>query len=187
MEHHCHARGCQVEVAPELLMCYKHWRQVPKNIQQAVWVHYRPGQCDDKQPSEHWHVAADAAIGYVAQKEGQKVRDKEVEALSQFGYGSNQTGRVVHCKKENYDVYIGRGSPFGNPYSHKEGTAALWVVETREDAIRLYEEWLRAQPELVTRVKRELKNKILGCWCSPLACHGDILLKIANEEEIKND
>lgn len=93
------------------------------------------------------------------------------------------TAKVVHCKKEPYDVYIGRGSKFGNPYSHIENTAALWVVETREDAIRLYEEWIRSQPELMSAVKNELKNKVLGCYCSPLACHGDILLKIANEED----
>ena len=90
--------------------------------------------------------------------------------------------KVVNCKKENYHVYIGRGSKFGNPYSHQEGTQALWVVDTREDAIRLYEEWLRAQPELMAAVKKELRGKILGCFCSPLACHGDVLLKIANEE-----
>lgn len=25
---------------------------------------------------------------------------------------------VVHCKREPYDVYIGRGSKWGNPFSH---------------------------------------------------------------------
>lgn len=92
-------------------------------------------------------------------------------------------GKVVHCKKSPYDVYIGRGSKWGNPYSHKEGTAAKWVVDTREDAIRLYEEWLRSQPDLVAAAKKELKGKVLGCWCAPLACHGDVLIKIANEED----
>lgn len=43
---------------------------VPKAIQQEVWKHYRPGQCDDKNPSEAWHKAADAAIAAVAAKEG---------------------------------------------------------------------------------------------------------------------
>jgi hypothetical protein len=56
------------------------------------------------------------------------------------------------------------------------------VVESREDAIRLYEEWIRAQPELMAAAKAELKNKVLGCWCYPLACHGDVLVKIANED-----
>lgn len=184
MNHHCHARGCQVGVKPELLMCWNHWRQVPKNIQQAVYLYYRPGQCDDKNPSKEWHEAADAAIGYVAQKEGQSIRSCEKEVLIQFGF-MIKTPKVVHIKSgEPYDIYIGRPSKFGNPYTHKEGTGAPWVVDTREDAIRLYEEWLREQPELMVAVKKELRGKILGCFCSPLACHGDILLKIANEEDL---
>jgi hypothetical protein len=91
--------------------------------------------------------------------------------------------KVVNCRTEKYDIYIGRGSKFGNPYSHLPNSAAPWPVETREDAIRLYEEWIRSQPELMAAAKKELKNKILGCFCSPLACHGDVLLKIANEED----
>lgn len=90
--------------------------------------------------------------------------------------------KVVHCKKEPYDVYVGRGSKWGNPYTHLPNTSAPWIVETREDAIRLYEEWIRSQPELLEAAKKELKGKVLGCWCSPLACHGDILIKISNEE-----
>jgi len=31
-------------------------------------------------------------------------------------------------------------------------------------------------------VKANLRGKILGCYCAPLACHGDILARIANEE-----
>jgi Domain of unknown function (DUF4326) len=92
------------------------------------------------------------------------------------------TAKVVHYKKEPCDVYIGRGSKWGNPYSHKKGTMALWEVDTREDAIRLFEEWFRAQPELMAAAKKELKDRVLGCWCKPLDCHGDVLLKIANEE-----
>ncbi len=91
------------------------------------------------------------------------------------------TPKVVHCKQEDYDVYIGRPSKWGNPYSHKPGMAP-WPVETREDAIRLYEEWIRSQPELIEAAKKELKDKVLGCWCKPLDCHGDVLLRIANEE-----
>ena len=28
-------------------------------------------------------------------------------------------------------------------------------------------------------VKKELKHDVLGCWCSPEPCHGDILYKLA--------
>lgn len=88
---------------------------------------------------------------------------------------------VVHCKKEPYDVYIGRPSPWGNPFSHQPNTKAEVKTETREEAIACYEEWLRQNPEMIEKAKRELKGKVLGCWCSPKACHGDVLAKIANE------
>lgn len=72
--HHCHARGCAAPVKPEMLMCLKHWRSVPKNIQRRVWATYRPGQCDDMSPSSEWHVAADAAIKAVWDKEQARAR-----------------------------------------------------------------------------------------------------------------
>jgi hypothetical protein len=95
--------------------------------------------------------------------------------------------KVVHCKREPYDVYIGRPSKFGNPFTHiaDRNTLAQFVVATREESIAAYEKWIRSQPELMAAAKKELKGKILGCWCAPLSCHGDVLLKIANEEEIK--
>ena len=87
--------------------------------------------------------------------------------------------KVVHCKKEEFDVYIGRGSKWGNPFSHKEGTLAEHVVGSREEAIAKYEEYLLSNQELVYSLP-ELKGKVLGCWCKPKACHGDVLLRMAN-------
>lgn len=82
MDHHCHARGCESAVKPELLMCWFHWKQIPKIIQQAVYLHYRPGQCDDKHPSKEWMEAADAAIGYIAKKGGYKLRQTEINTIA---------------------------------------------------------------------------------------------------------
>lgn len=79
--HVCHARGCTVPVKPEMLMCLKHWRRVPKVVQRAVWANYRRGQCDDKRPSREWMTAADAAIGSVARKEGRQVSPHEHDAM----------------------------------------------------------------------------------------------------------
>jgi len=87
--------------------------------------------------------------------------------------------RVVHCKKEEFDVYVGRGSKWGNPYSHKEGTLAEEVVGSRSEAIQKYEEYLLSNEDLM-RDLPELRGKILGCWCKPKSCHGDILIKYAN-------
>ena len=87
---------------------------------------------------------------------------------------------VVHCKRAPYDVYIGRPSEWGNPFSHLERSAAAFRVATRKEAIEAYEKWLLEQPELVARVKRELRGKVLGCYCAPLPCHGDVLARVAN-------
>jgi hypothetical protein len=90
---------------------------------------------------------------------------------------------VVHCKKEPYDIYIGRPGPWGNPFSDAPKSVAEVKVASREEAIACYEEWLKQHPEMVERAKRELKGKVLGCWCSPKACHGDVLARVANEPD----
>lgn len=72
-------------------------------------------------------------------------------------------------------VYIGRPSPWGNPY---------WVGRdgTREEVIIKYKHWISRQPELIERARLELRGKDLVCFCKPHACHGDILLEIVNAE-----
>jgi hypothetical protein len=90
--------------------------------------------------------------------------------------------RVVHCKREPYDVYIGRPSKWGNPFSHKAGTLAKFKVATRDQAVTSFEEWIKTQPQLLKDLY-ELKGKVLGCWCKPLSCHGDVLAKLADALE----
>lgn len=51
MPHTCHALDCKKPVPPKMMMCYEHWKLVPKELQAKVWEHYRPGQERDKQPS----------------------------------------------------------------------------------------------------------------------------------------
>lgn len=55
---------------------------------------------------------------------------------------------------------------------------AQFLVASREEAIARYEEWLIAQPELVVSLP-ELRGKVLGCWCSPKPCHGEVLVRLA--------
>lgn len=88
---------------------------------------------------------------------------------------------VVHCKRSAFDVYIGRPGPWGNPFSHKSGTFAKFKCASIDEVLERYEAWLLAQPEMVARAKRELRGKVLGCWCVPGRCHGDILARVANE------
>ncbi len=92
-----------------------------------------------------------------------------------------QKTRVVNVRDEPYDVYIGRpcrghrDEGWGNPFKiGRDGN--------REEVIEKYRAWLRDQPELQARAHRELRGKILGCWCKPKSCHGDVLMEIANRE-----
>jgi hypothetical protein len=71
-------------------------------------------------------------------------------------------------------VYIGRPSDWGNPF-------VIGRDGSRYQTISKYRKWLLEQPELVARVKQELKGKDLVCFCYPQHCHGSVLLKIANE------
>ena len=74
---------------------------------------------------------------------------------------------VVNKRNTHYDVYIGRGSKWGNPFViGKDGS--------REEVIAKYKNHLLNSPDLLSSL-HELKDKALGCFCAPLACHGDIL------------
>lgn len=81
---------------------------------------------------------------------------------------------VVHCKREPYDVYVGRPSKWSNPFViGKDGD--------RAEVIAKYEAWLYQQPELLSALP-ELRGKTLGCWCAPRACHADLLATLSNKD-----
>lgn len=92
------------------------------------------------------------------------------------------TPRVVHCKREPFDVYIGRachgfaGSKWGNPFKVPKGYD---LIKDPDQILKQYEDYLLSRPELVAALP-ELRGKVLGCWCAPNPCHGDVLLRRAN-------
>lgn len=90
------------------------------------------------------------------------------------------TATVVNRHYEEFDIYIGRGSVWGNPYSHMLGTKALYKVETRDEAVDLYKAllWQRIRcGEITLDMLIALDGKRLGCYCSPKRCHGDVLVQ----------
>lgn len=71
-------------------------------------------------------------------------------------------------------VYVGRPTTFGNPFEiGKHGT--------REEVVAKYEHYLQLNPSLVELARRVLRGKSLICYCAPLPCHADVLLRIANK------
>jgi len=104
------------------------------------------------------------------------------------------TVTVVNLRKTvYYDVYIGRSragepeNPWANPFSHLSDSRAKFIV-TKHEVLPRYEAWLCAQPELVARAKRELAERVLGCFCRPAAgfqgrllCHGQVLAGLVDD------
>lgn len=99
--------------------------------------------------------------------------------LSGHGSASQKIGRtrVVHCMKSAFDIYIGRrfgkfkeDSIWHNPfYIGKDGT--------RAEVIAKYRAYILGRPDLLALLPT-LKGKVLGCWCHPQDCHGDVLVEL---------
>lgn len=91
---------------------------------------------------------------------------------------------VVNKNKEDYDIYIGRGSKWGNPFTHikNKKTKAEFIVDSRSEAILKYKEWIVNQNELINSLE-ELRDKKLGCFCKPKQCHGDILVELLEKKQ----
>jgi Domain of unknown function (DUF4326) len=89
----------------------------------------------------------------------------------------NQTGsmmpQVLNKHRVKYEdapkaVYVGRGSPWGNPFKiGRDGTRAEVIARFEREIL----------PEFDVSM---LRGKDLLCWCAPLPCHADLLLKKAN-------
>lgn len=84
---------------------------------------------------------------------------------------------VINLTIQFGDVYIGRGSVWGNPYKiGRDGT--------REECIEKYRTYLinrfRIEPELKEQLMA-LDGKRLACYCKPEACHGDVLVELIEE------
>lgn len=104
--------------------------------------------------------------------------------------------KVINLRKNGQfrTIYIGRGSPYGNPFTHLplNKTKALVQVWTREDSIVAYEEWLRGNPKwahvdpaqrtIILKLLPTLpEDAVLACYCKPKSCHGDVLVKLYYE------
>lgn len=108
---------------------------------------------------------------------------------------------VIHARDIGDDanaVYIGRehaGRGRG-PSFKRSRWANPWNARVvgRERAVALYARWIAGDPEAaallqagrwhkptIDEIRRELRGKVLACWCEPLPCHGHVLAAIADE------
>lgn len=91
--------------------------------------------------------------------------------------------RVIHVKQARTAyLYIGREngryrlkrSKWHNPFK-------LGVDGDRDECLAKYRAYVLGKPELMAAL-HELDGQILGCWCAPQKCHGDVLLALRAEQ-----
>lgn len=85
--------------------------------------------------------------------------------------------KVVNMKNERkWDVKIDRSSVLGNPFRiGKDGN--------REEVIKKYRTYLYNCIKVVDELNNLADMKedtVLGCWCRPKACHGDVVINAVN-------
>ena len=83
----------------------------------------------------------------------------------------NLVRNLSNVSRKMIDVYIGRPSRWGNPFN-------LTASTDRREVIRKYAQYLLGRPDLLRDVG-QLRGKVLGCWCAPQRCHGDVLARLA--------
>lgn len=80
--------------------------------------------------------------------------------------------KVINVRSNAPHQYIGRGTYFGNPfYIGRDGT--------RDEVILKYTRYIVKKPDLWEHIDGLIEDgRDLGCHCAPLACHGDVLLRL---------
>lgn len=87
---------------------------------------------------------------------------------------------VVNKERNNdFDAYVGRGTPWGNPFhvGKQEGQF------DRDVAIEKYKEHFEKNilgDESMRRGLLGLRGMRIACHCKPLACHGDVIAEYLN-------
>ncbi len=76
-------------------------------------------------------------------------------------------------------VYVGRGTPLGNPYR-------ITKKRSREEAINKYRGWLRERihakdKRVLAALERLNRDSKLVCWCAPEPCHADVIIEVWEE------
>lgn len=81
--------------------------------------------------------------------------------------------RVVHCRRERFDKYVGRPSLLGNPYELGD--------YTREECVSnfySYARWRMEGDEEFAAAIRACAGLTIGCWCAPKLCHGHAIARL---------
>lgn len=88
--------------------------------------------------------------------------------------------KLVNVRNERCTHYIGRGAaPSGirtnlsNPFTMNNQSP-----QERDRVIRMFEDYAKNNTEVLRKITQLPADAVLGCWCSPYECHGDVIIKM---------
>lgn len=92
--------------------------------------------------------------------------------------------RVVNVRDEECTHYIGRGrgrdgwirTGLGNPFRLVAGDSQS--LKARVQAIKSFQLWALEDPRVLERIRQLPEDAVLGCWCKPKPCHGDVIVEL---------
>jgi len=93
-----------------------------------------------------------------------------------IGERKMKTPQVINMKSRAIlnAVRIDRATSYGNPF-------ILGRDGNREEVCELFSHYAAFRLKIQPHWLDVLQGKDLACWCAPLQCHGDILLRLANK------
>lgn len=102
---------------------------------------------------------------------------------------------LVNKKNCNdWDIDIGRPSPWGNLWSHQKNSKAPFIVSSRKEAVENHSKWLEGtdftdvyqkERKWILNNLHKLEGKIIACYCTPLLCHGINYINMIEKQKNK--
>lgn len=178
---------------PKDFSCYRKFERKVSSILSNLSGYHLAFLADDNEFISKYHSSDSRILDSPSQVDEDRIEDVTHAIIFNDGetYGNliekaNRTGiksRVINAgitkvvnidKGEKHDIYIGRGSKWGNPY-------AIGFDGDRDEVIRKFKyDFEREFLKFSKKDILELKGKTLGCHCKPAACHGDVLAEYLN-------
>lgn len=99
--------------------------------------------------------------------------------------------KYKHTSTEN-DIYIGRGSVLGNPFTSIKDklTLAEFICDSREESVESFRKYIEEKisskdKKICYELNRIYKmDKVnLVCFCKPKSCHGDIIKELIDAKK----
>jgi len=164
----------------DYLNLWKKWATVHVTYMRRLYEHAKRydgvlSDCFAKTPINQAH-ALSVLLNDLVRTSGSPNWGYDREALVKE-YAKPKLYNRHHGIAPSNSLYIGRGTPWGNPFPLDE-------CKDRIDCFERFEKHVYQQEDMVHHVRRVLWGKNLVCSCQPDLCHGHLLLWIANSTPV---